>query len=187
MYQRELPTIEEDYNDLSCGKGSLNGGQYYFKSTESTRSFLNKLVTDRDHTIAMLAKGEQDFIVDTARSFGVSMCAFAANIITGHCLAMRTLNRPLSESITYHTACSGNPAQKGLFMREHLKCMAECPSSYYARSDTKICNLPTCKDRESLRPYLVPFVFIVCLVCTYLRVVRSNIQKTKSDNIPLYQ
>lgn len=110
MYQRELPTIHEQYNDLSCGNGKLNGGQYYFKSTESTRNFLNQLVIDRSHTIERLGNGEQEFITATAQNFGVSMCAFAANTITGHCLEMRTLNHPISESITYHTACSGNPA-----------------------------------------------------------------------------
>ena len=173
MYQRERPRNKNN-NDLSCENGlKLNGGQYYFLNSEPTRKFLDSLVLNRNRSISLLGTGDQDFIVSAAFESGVSMCTLPANTITGHCRSMRALNRPISDSITYHTACS-SAANKASFMKEHIRCMIECPSSYYINSNLEICDLSNCKNFSFSNIYyksLVPIMFLCVMGLLYFKVV----------------
>ena len=176
MYQREWPYSRKN-NDLSCG-GGLNGGQYYFKSTKPSRAFLDALITDRNETIAKLGRADQDFFITTALNYGVRLCTLPANIFAAHCKSMRTFNHPISESITYHAVCSSGMEDKAFYMKEHIRCMTECPSSRYSSDKNKICDLPYCKFGSSssdiLSFFVVATIFVVVLLCAYGRVVRVN-------------
>ena len=179
MFQRERPRNKK-YNDLSCENGlSLNGGQYYFLNSEPTRNFLDSLVANRNRTISLLGKGDQDFIVSAAIESNVRMCTLPANTITGHCRSMRALNHPISETITYHTACS-SAANKASFMKDHIRCMIECPSSYYTNSNVEICNLSNCEDFSFSSIYyksLLPTMFLCVMGLLYYKVVYLNVRK----------
>lgn len=105
---------------------------------------------------------------------GVSMCAFAANIITGHCASMRTLNHPISESLTYHIPCA-KAEDKASFMREHMTCMTECPFSLYKRSNNEICDFPTCKYYENYKLYYHFIMIISVVVLLYIWIYRNKL------------
>lgn len=136
-------------------------------------------MANRNRTISLLGKGDQDFIVSAAIESNVRMCTLPANTITGHCRSMRALNHPISETITYHTACS-SAANKASFMKDHIRCMIECPSLYYTNSNVEICNLSNCEDFSFSSIYyksLLPTMFLCVMGLLYYKVVYLNVRK----------